>query len=56
MKATQVKTELYNAIIFIQESLDSYNFSDSDEQIHIETIRGIYEAINLIDEHIINND
>ncbi len=56
MKPTQIKEELYNAAIFIQEALDALYFSDSDIDKHVETIRAIYEAVNLIDEHIINND
>jgi hypothetical protein len=56
MKATEIKEELDNAAIFMQGMIDNFHYSDYErEEIH-STIRGIYEAINLIDQHIINNN
>ena len=52
MELNQIKDELRNAIVFIQQSLDASYFRGADEERHVQTIRAIYEAINLIDEQI----
>jgi hypothetical protein len=56
MKPTEIREELDNAAIFMQGMIDNFHYSDCEiEEIH-STIRGIYEAINLIDKHLINKD
>lgn len=56
MKPTQIKEELDNAAVFIEGMLHNFHYSDYEIADIENTIRAIYEAKNLIEEHIINND
>lgn len=56
MKATEIKEELYNAATLIEGMLDNFRYSDYEiEEIH-STINALYQAANLIQSHVIDNE
>ena len=56
MKATEIKSELYNAAALIEGMIDNFRYCDYEiEEIHL-TINALYQAANLIQSHVIDND
>jgi hypothetical protein len=56
MNPTEIKKELYNAATLIEAMLDNFRYSDYEiEEIH-STINALYQAANLIQSHVIDND
>jgi hypothetical protein len=54
MTPSEIKAELFNAFAFIEGALNTNHYSDFElEGIH-ETLKGVQEAINLIDELLID--
>ena len=56
MNPTEIKKELLNAALLIEGVLDNFRYSDYEiEEIHA-TISALYQAANLIQSHVIDND
>jgi hypothetical protein len=54
MTPSKIKEELFNSFVFIEDAMNTNHYSDFElEEVH-ETLKGIQEAINLIDELLID--
>jgi len=50
----EVKIDLYDAITLIDGLMDSNHYNQKDKQGMLDTISGIQQAINTIDEQLMN--
>jgi len=51
---SEIKEDLYNAIVFMQGNLDSFHYSDVDKDDIKDCMEGLQQAINVIDELLID--
>jgi len=51
---SEIKEDLYNAITFMDGNLNSFYYSDVDKDDIQDCMEGLQQAINLIDELLID--